>query len=68
MAGLIELYPQDPSQGSHFIVDPTILTTILDALDNATPNYKRMASLIGDYSFQAQRQNLLSNRNYTSPA
>lgn len=68
MAGLMELYPQDPSQGSPFIVDPTILTPALDALNNPTPNFKRMASLIGDYSFQAQRRNLLSNRNYTTSA
>lgn len=68
MEGLMELYPQDPSQGSPFIVDPTILTPALDALNNPTPNFKRMAALIGDYSFQAQRRNLLANRNYTSPA
>ncbi|CAN8101770.1 unnamed protein product [Discula destructiva] len=67
MQGLMELYPQDPSQGSPYILDPTILTPVLDAANNPTPNFKRMASLIGDYTFEAQRRNLLSNWNYTSP-
>lgn len=45
LARLMELYPADPTQGSPF-----------DGLANAiSPQYKRLAALIGDYSFQVSR-------------
>ncbi|KIM94535.1 hypothetical protein OIDMADRAFT_149269 [Oidiodendron maius Zn] len=49
---LAELYPQDPTAGSPF--DTGILNSI-------TPQYKRIAAWTGDYSFEAQRRQLLSN-------
>ncbi|TVY16163.1 putative secreted lipase [Lachnellula arida] len=47
---LMELYPQDPTAGSPFGTGD---------LNNLFPQYKRLAALIGDYSFQAQRRQLL---------
>lgn len=47
-----ELYPQDPAAGSPFNTSD---------LWNVTPNFKRIAALIGDYSFEAQRRNLLEH-------
>lgn len=67
MEGLMELYPQDPTQGSPFILETSSLTPALDDVNNPTPNFKRMAALMGDYAFEAQRRNLLSNWNFTNP-
>lgn len=47
---LAELYPEDPTAGSPF--DTGILNSI-------APQYKRIAALTGDYSFEAQRRQLL---------
>ncbi|OAA42043.1 sterol esterase carbohydrate esterase family CE10 [Beauveria brongniartii RCEF 3172] len=47
---LMELYPQDPTKGSPYG------TGLLYAIP---PQYKRLSSLIGDYSFEAQRRALL---------
>lgn len=52
MDRLAELYPDDPTAGSPF--DTGILNSI-------APQYKRIAALTGDYSFEAQRRQLLSN-------
>ncbi|KAL5332203.1 Alpha/Beta hydrolase protein [Aspergillus crustosus] len=52
MDRLAELYPQDPTAGSPF--DTGILNSI-------TPQYKRISALTGDYSFESQRRQLLSN-------
>lgn len=52
MDRLAELYPQDPTAGSPF--DTGILNSI-------TPQFNRIAALTGDYSFEAQRRQLLSN-------
>ena len=46
LARLMELYPADPTQGSPFD------TGLANAI---TPQYKRLAALIGDYSFQVSR-------------
>ncbi|KIW07059.1 uncharacterized protein PV09_01950 [Verruconis gallopava] len=54
---LAQLYPADPAAGSPFGTG---------ALWATTPNFKRLAALVGDYSFQAQRRNLLAN--YAGPA
>lgn len=54
MATLMELYPSDITQGSPFD------TGVLNAV---TPNYKRLAAVVGDYSFQAQRRNWLAHYN-----
>lgn len=54
MASLMELYPSDITQGSPFD------TGVLNAV---TPNFKRLAAVVGDFSFQAQRRNLLSHYN-----
>jgi len=43
MAELLRLYPQDPTKGSPYG------TGLLNAI---TPQYKRIASLTGDYSFE----------------
>ncbi|KAH8767278.1 carotenoid ester lipase [Diaporthe sp. PMI_573] len=51
---LMELYPPDITQGSPFG------TGVLNAV---TPNFKRLAAVVGDYSFQAQRRNLLAHYN-----
>ena len=53
MDKLLELYPQDPAQGSPFG------TGDLNAL---TPQFKRMASLQGDFIFQANRRFFLYHR------
>jgi len=49
---LLEFYPQDPTQGSPY-----------DTGDqNAfTPQFKRIASIMGDYAFQAPRRFFLKN-------
>jgi carboxylesterase type B len=47
---LAELYPNDPSAGSPFD------TGNANAIN---PQYKRLAALIGDYSFESQRRQLL---------
>ncbi|TDZ54613.1 Lipase 3 [Colletotrichum trifolii] len=52
MARLMDLYPADVTQGSPFD------TGLLNA---ATPNFKRLAAVVGDFSFQAQRRNLLAH-------
>ncbi|KAL2881481.1 hypothetical protein SGCOL_003047 [Colletotrichum sp. CLE4] len=54
MAGLMKLYPADITKGSPFN------TGILNAV---TPNFKRLAAVVGDFSFQAQRRNLLAHYN-----
>jgi acetylcholinesterase len=54
MASLMELYPSDDSEGSPFDTDD---------LNAITPNFKRLASLMGDFSLQAQRRNLLAHYN-----
>lgn len=66
MQGLMDLYVQDPAQGSPYALDNSTISTFLAALDNPTPNYKRLASLVGDYSFEAQRRNLLRHWNSSS--
>lgn len=66
MQGLLDLYVQDPAQGSPYALDNSTLGTVLATLDNPTPNYKRLASLVGDYSFEAQRRNLLRHWNSSS--
>lgn len=48
---LAELYPNDPSAGSPFD------TGNANAIN---PQYKRLAALIGDYSFESQCRQLLS--------
>ncbi|RDW60637.1 carboxylic ester hydrolase-37 [Coleophoma cylindrospora] len=50
MDKLMELYPEDPSAGSPFG------TGVLNQLG---PQFKRIAALTGDYSFQCQRRQLL---------
>lgn len=50
---LLELYPEDPTQGSPFD------TGTSNAL---TPEFKRIAAFIGDFSFQAPRRFLLQQR------
>lgn len=50
--GLAELYPADITQGSPFN------TGILNAL---TPQFKRIAAVLGDGVFQAPRRLLLKN-------
>lgn len=57
MERLMELYPSDPAAGSPFGTGSLWATT---------PNFKRMAALVGDYSFEAQRRNLLAH--YQGPA
>ncbi|KAF2756378.1 carotenoid ester lipase [Pseudovirgaria hyperparasitica] len=57
MAGLMDLYPHDPTKGSPFGTG---------IFNNPTPNYKRVAALVGDFSFEAQRRNLLAH--YPAPA
>lgn len=54
--GLMALYSQDPTAGSPYG------TGLLNAV---TPNYKRLASVVGDFSFEAQRRNLLAHYNNT---
>lgn len=50
---LLELYPQDPSQGSPFDTgDKNVLS----------PQYKRLSAILGDLVFQAPRRFLLSSR------
>lgn len=69
MEGLMQIYTQDPSQGSPYSQTETgIVTDVLDVVNNPTRNYKRLASLVGDFSFEAQRRNLLGHWNFTSPA
>ncbi|KAL5335517.1 Alpha/Beta hydrolase protein [Aspergillus crustosus] len=52
LAQLMELYPADPAKGSPFD------TGLANAI---TPQFKRLAALIGDYSFQSQRRHLLDS-------
>ncbi|CCF32799.1 carotenoid ester lipase [Colletotrichum higginsianum] len=59
MAALMELYPSDVRQGSPFD------TGVLNAV---TPNFKRLAAVVGDFSFQAQRRNLLAHYNTSEQA
>lgn len=59
MARLMELYPSDASQGSPFDTG---------ALNAVTPNFKRLAAVVGDFSFQAQRRNLLAHYNTSEQA
>lgn len=68
MQGLMDLYVQDPQQGSPYTTDPsTSLASLATSLVQPTPNYKRLASLVGDYSFEAQRRNLLRHWNTSTP-
>jgi hypothetical protein len=55
MARLSELYPQDPAAGSPYD------TGLLNAI---SPQYKRISSLNGDYSFHSQRRQLLQKRTW----
>lgn len=50
---LLQLYPQDPADGSPY--DTGFNNTL-------TPQYKRLASLQGDFYFQAPRRFLLQQR------
>lgn len=61
MQGLMEWSIQDPSHGSPYTMDQSDLTSLVSDLTSPTHNYKRLASLVGDYSFEAQRRNLLSH-------
>ncbi|KAK1703018.1 carotenoid ester lipase [Colletotrichum lupini] len=54
IAGLMKLHPADITKGSPFG------TGILNAV---TPKFKRLAAVVGDFSFQAQRRNLLAHYN-----
>lgn len=54
---LLEQYPQDPAAGSPY--DTGIMNT------EPGPQYKRIASIVGDYSFQTQRRQLFEN--YKAP-
>ncbi|KAK1470935.1 carotenoid ester lipase [Colletotrichum tamarilloi] len=54
IAGLMKLYPADITKGYPFS------TGILNAV---TPKFKRLAAVVGDFSFQAQRRNLLAHYN-----
>ncbi|KAF2756481.1 sterol esterase [Pseudovirgaria hyperparasitica] len=47
---LVAQYPNDPSAGSPFDTGP---------LNAISPQYKRIAALIGDYTFQSERRQLL---------
>lgn len=47
---LLRLYPQDPRQGSPF--DTGYGNTLIG------PQYKRIAAIVGDYSFESQRRQL----------
>lgn len=67
MQGLMDLYVQDPAQGSPYAVDGSYLSSLVSSLENPTSNYKRLASLVGDYSFEAQRRNLLAHWNFSTP-
>lgn len=55
---LLELYPQDITQGSPF--DTGILNVI-------SPQFKRMAAVVGDLVFQAPRRFFLDNRASKQP-
>jgi len=50
---LLALYPQDPAQGSPFNTGD---------LNVLSPQYKRIAAILGDLTFQAPRRFFLSNR------
>ncbi|KAI0322066.1 alpha beta-hydrolase [Amylostereum chailletii] len=50
---LLELYPQDPTQGSPFDTGD---------LNQVTPQFKRIAAIIGDFTFQAPRRFFLNHR------
>ncbi|KAI0314399.1 carotenoid ester lipase precursor [Amylostereum chailletii] len=50
---LLELYPQDPAQGSPFDTGD---------LNQVTPQFKRLAAIQGDIVFQAPRRFFLNNR------
>lgn len=52
ISGLLDLYPEDPSQGSPFNTGP------LNAL---TPQFKRIAATQGDAGFQAPRRFFLNH-------
>ena len=49
---LLALYPQDPALGSPFDTDTQ---------NEFTPEFKRIAALLGDFVFQAPRRWLLDN-------
>ena len=49
---MLTLYPQDPTQGSPFDTGTQ---------NELTPQFKRIASLLGDFVFQAPRRFLLEN-------
>ena len=49
----MELYPQDPAQGSPFATGD---------LDELSPQYKRIAAIQGDLVFQAPRRFFLSQQ------
>lgn len=59
MASLMKLYPADISEGCPFG------TGILNAV---TPNFKRLAAVVGNFSFQAQRRKLLAHYNTSGQA
>lgn len=50
---LTSLYPEDPASGSPFDTGD---------LNQLGPEYKRLAALVGDYTFQAPRRDLLNLR------
>ena len=52
MDKLLTLYPQDATQGSPFGTG---------TLNEFTPEFKRIASFLGDFGFQAPRRFLLEN-------
>lgn len=66
MQGLMELYVQDPTQGSPYEVDGSNLLSTVESYATL-PNFKRLASVVGDYSFEAQRRNLLNHWNFSTP-
>ncbi|OCH92476.1 carotenoid ester lipase precursor [Obba rivulosa] len=56
---ILELYPSDPAAGSPFGTGD---------LYNITPQYKRMAAIIGDLEFHAQRRFFLNETSHSQPA
>jgi acetylcholinesterase len=56
---ILELYPADPAQGSPF--DTGANSTL------GTPQYKRMAALLGDIAFQAPRRFFLDHQSSKQP-
>jgi hypothetical protein len=58
IATLAENYPEDPAEGSPFGTGDN---------NAVTPQFKRIAALIGDYAFQGPRRFFLQHRSEKQP-